>query len=129
MNYVFLAGTITDKFDLRAVKDTHTVNFTVEVASDKSKNYIRCNAWGDQAKIVDKMQKGDYVVVVGQTVTSSYEKNGQKIRNQEVRANKIGKMDLTVGRPAQAVYAAPAPVAPPEPVPAVASADDYNVPF
>lgn len=112
-----------NKYPPRAVGETTMVNFTVEVPTgsktNNSKNYVKCEAWGDQAKIVDEMSQGDVVFVSGSVRTGSYEKDGVKVYTQNIRAQNVAKFDMSGGKSGgvrQAVAQAPKPAPAPAPV-------------
>ena len=52
-------------------------------------NFPQCKAFGKLAEMVEKLTKGDNVVVLGELQTGDYEKEGRKVYFTEVNCAKV----------------------------------------
>jgi single-strand DNA-binding protein len=102
MNVFIGKGNLTRDPEVRAVKDTHVVNFTIAVSefykkdgeTVKDTEFFDCEAWDNNAVTIGKiLQKGDPVLVQGKLRTDKWEtEDGQKRSKIKVRVNTFDKL-------------------------------------
>lgn len=97
MNSVNLIGNIGHDLDLRYTSNGKAVlNFSIGVRAfgDKT-DWFRINAWENQAENVAKFcGKGSKVGVTGTLTTNEFTgKDGQKVKNVEIRAFQVDFLD------------------------------------
>lgn len=142
MNEVYLTGTFERTIRVNTVQgkdgSTKVAVFNVKTSRGKAYDYLKCEAWGNEADLVEGLQSGQFVFIRGYMRTNTW-KDGDKTRyDQVVRAQNVCKLDVSVsGTPQNAVYQAPvqqaaAPVeqvAPAQPQQATATTITDNIPF
>lgn len=107
MNEVILVGYIQDEtLDLRTLASGDSVlNFTVRVKRNKDTvDFFDCVAWKNKGEFIAKyFKKNDPIIVIGRLSTSTYEKNGAKVKKYFV------EVDTTEFCPVQKTDAKPEP--------------------
>ena len=97
INHVVLIGRLTKDPELFYTNNKKAftqfilaVNRIVSDNSDKTADFIRCQAWGKTAEnLVKFMRKGSQIALTGTIRTSSYEKNGRTCYSTDIVANEI----------------------------------------
>jgi len=105
MNIVILSGRVATDIDSRVTKDGRLVShFNIATPTGFKRNkegkipaeFHRINAWGKIAENCrDYLVKGRQINIRGHLINNTYtNKNGQKIRTEEVTADKVEFIDL-----------------------------------
>jgi single-strand DNA-binding protein len=97
MNAVTIIGTLGRPPEIRMAGSSRVANFSIAVHEEfvvqgerkKNTHWIRCVAWGYLADALVGADKGDSVFVAGMITSRSYEKDGQKREQVEVKAEKV----------------------------------------
>lgn len=97
INHVVLIGRLTKDPELAYTQNKKAftrfilaVNRITNENSNKTADFIRCQAWGKTAEnLVKFMKKGSQIAVTGTIRTSSYEKNGRTNYTTDIVANEI----------------------------------------
>lgn len=92
MNRVVLMGRLTKDIELRYTQSNMSVtSFTIATdryaSKEKGKvaNFINCKAFGKTAENIGKFfQKGSQILIEGEIVAGSYEKDGRKVYTTDV---------------------------------------------
>lgn len=103
MNTVILRGRLTKKPELRQITNGNFTSFCLAVKKNYKgtdgkygADFINVTAYNKNAEILNKYcNKGDEIEIEGSLRSSSYEKNGQKIYNTAIIANKIDFVQRT----------------------------------
>lgn len=112
MNKVFLKGNLVKDPELKELKSgekiSSVVNFSVAVSrfykkangeTDKSTEFIDCEAWDTGANLVAKLlKKGDPVLIEGSLKTDKWEKDGVKHSRVRVRVINFDKLARYVAK-------------------------------
>lgn len=78
-NEVQLAGVLAKEPEIRYTSTGKTVaNITVATTYQKRTEYHRVTAWENQAEMLKKFHKDDFIKLAGRLQTRSYEKDGKK---------------------------------------------------
>lgn len=101
INHVVLIGRLTKDPELYYTNNKKAftqfilaVNRIVSNDSDKTADFIRCQAWGKTAEnLVKFMRKGSQIALTGTIRTSTYEKNGRTCYSTDIVANEIQFLD------------------------------------
>jgi single-strand DNA-binding protein len=126
MNNITIVGNIAKGAELRSIPSGDQVAaFSVadnQIGKDKSAIFWNCQLWGKRAaSLVDYLQKGQSVTVVGTVSQRAYtDKNGQERTAMEVRVQDVA---LQGGKREEAPKPAPALQAP------SSAFDDQDCPF
>ncbi len=101
INHVVLIGRLTKDPELAYTQNKKAfaqfilaVNRISNENTDKTADFIRCQAWGKTAEnLVKFMRKGSQIAITGAIRTSSYEKNGRTNYSTDIVANEIQFLD------------------------------------
>lgn len=117
MNNITVCGNIAKTAELRAIPSGDQVaQFSVadnQIGKDKQAIFWNCSLFGKRAaSLVDYLQKGTAVTVVGQVAQREYvNKDGQTVKAMEIRVSDIalqgGKRDESPRAPQPATRQAP----------------------
>lgn len=92
MNKIIVTGRICNDLELRyTASDKEYCGFSLAVPRDKEHtDFIRVATFGGTAKLInDYCKKGDKILVEGSLTTSQYEKDGHKVYDVSIMANRI----------------------------------------
>lgn len=91
MNQVQLLGRMVKEPSVKETTKGSVANFTLAVRRNKDQtDFVRCSAFNHSANIVsDYVKKGDMLLIGGQLINNSYEKEGNKIDNWQVCVNHV----------------------------------------
>lgn len=100
---ITIIGNLTGDPELRFIQSgAAVVNFTVAQTprkynsakkewEDGETNFWRCSLWREQAEsVAESLTKGARVILVGEIQSRSWEQDGQKRSDKEVRVDEIG---------------------------------------
>lgn len=111
MNNVSLIGRISNDFELKTTQSGAAYcKYTLAVKRQVKKSegvqdtdFIDCIAWRKSAETLCKyFKKGNLVGISGKVISSSYEKDGQKIKRQEILTNEIYFLEKKTQEPVKA---------------------------
>ena len=78
-NEVHLAGVLAKEPEIRYTSTGKSVaNITVATTYEKKTEYHRVTAWENQAEMLKRFHKDDFIKLSGRLQTRSYEKDGRK---------------------------------------------------
>lgn len=92
MNKIIVSGRICNDLELRYTKDSKEyLAFNIAIPRDKEHtDFIKVATFGGTARILSEYcKKGDKVLVDGALSTSQYEKDGKRIYDYSIVANRI----------------------------------------
>lgn len=104
LNQVVLVGRLTDDPEVQTKDKGKKVSYIILAVQRTSKNsdgvyesdFIRCILWdGIAVNTSEYCHKGDIVGIKGHIQTSNYEKDGKKIYNTDVIAEKVTFLSTT----------------------------------
>ena len=111
MNNVSLIGRLTKDPELKTTsKGAKYCKFTVAVRRQVKKaegvqdtDFIDCVAWNKNADILNTyFRQGSLLGIFGKVISSSYEKDGQKIKRQEILATELYIIEKRAQEPVKA---------------------------
>lgn len=97
MNKVFISGTISRDPIIREYS-TKVANFSIACprGTDKGFDYVSCVAFDKTADIIEKKTaQGTKVVIEGKVRVDSYEKDGKKVYQTNVVADRVELLEAT----------------------------------
>lgn len=97
MNKVIVSGRICQDLELRAVSTgSRILNFILAIPRDKEHtDFIKIVAFGKTAETLNSYcKKGDKILVEGSINTSQYEKDGKKINDYNIMANRVEFLEM-----------------------------------
>tara|TARA_R110000824_G_scaffold10036_1_gene44455 strand:+ start:9966 stop:10571 length:606 start_codon:yes stop_codon:yes gene_type:complete len=119
VNQLVLKGRLGDDPEVRQVGQQGRMLGTFSVCTtnvlDNGKEipeWHRCTAWGFIAEQLKGMKKGDQVLVIGRSHTSSYERDGVKNSRAECNVESVARILSGTASQAAPGPAAPGPAAP-----------------
>ena len=92
MNKVIISGRICNELELRYTSnEKEYCQFNIAVARDKEHtDFVKVATFGGTAKLISEYcKKGDKILVEGAITTSQYEKDGHKVYDTSITANRI----------------------------------------
>ena len=93
MNNICLCGRLTAEPEIKEAGENKFLRFCLAVdrrTKDKKTDFIDCIAWNRQAEIISSyVKKGNELSVLGSLETSSYEKDGKKLKSYCVRVSEL----------------------------------------
>ena len=99
-NNITLVGRVAREAVIKDTEAGAVANFALAVyRSGKGEqavtDFLNVSCWHDLARGMEKIKKGDTLIIAGSIVTRSYEKDGEKKYVTEVQAREIG-LDISV---------------------------------
>lgn len=131
MNYIYLCGRLTAEPEIKEAGENKYLRFCLAVdrmTKEKKTDFIDCIAWNRQADVIASyVKKGNELSIMGSLETSSYEKDGKKIKGYCVRVNaiKLHSSSHEASEPAET----PAPAPEPQPEPQTQASPEMALPF
>ena len=97
MNKIIVSGRICNDLELKYTSNAKEYcQLNIAVTRDKEHtDFIKVATFGGTAKLISEYcKKGDKILVDGMLTSSQYEKNGMKITDYSVMANKVEFLEL-----------------------------------
>lgn len=97
MNKVIVSGRICNDLELRAISTgSRILNINLAVSRDKEHtDFVKIVAFGKTAETLHNYcKKGDKILVEGSISTSQYEKEGLKLTDYSIMANRIEFLEM-----------------------------------
>lgn len=96
LNYVVVQGRFAQPLELKNLPSGSVAcSFSLACAGNgkngaEKTDWIDCTAWGKKAEFITQyFNKGDMAIVSGRLTTSTYEKNGTKVKRTEIWVNDV----------------------------------------